>query len=159
MLVWCSWVPMVVLLIAILLLLLVAALLAWGAARMLQVSEPKLLFGRFLIIKNISKTRSNECCRNSRLLQHLHFGSSFHDQKRTENWTNECGRHSTLRASITRNALRVIGNPQGRGPGLQESVSGTKLSENSDQIWQTWLSYLGVFLGSPGLLLGFSWAS
>ena len=32
------------------------------------------------------------------------------------------------------NALRVIGNPQGRGPGLQESVSGTKLSENSDQI-------------------------
>ena len=94
MLVWCSWVPMVVLLIAILLLLPVAALLAWGAARMLQVSEPKLLFGRFLIIKNISKTRSNECCRNSRLLQHLHFGSSFHDQKRTENWTNECGRHS-----------------------------------------------------------------
>ncbi len=32
------------------------------------------------------------------------------------------------------NALRVIGNSQGRGPGLQESVSGTKLSENSDQI-------------------------
>ena len=35
----------VVLLITILLLLPVAALLAWGAARMLEVSEPKLLFG------------------------------------------------------------------------------------------------------------------
>ena len=35
----------VVLMITIILLLLVAALLAWGAARMLEVSEPKLLFG------------------------------------------------------------------------------------------------------------------
>ena len=35
----------VVLLITILLLLPVAALLAWGAARMLKVSEPKLFFG------------------------------------------------------------------------------------------------------------------
>ena len=34
----------VVLLITILLLLPVAALLAWGAARMLKVSEPKLFF-------------------------------------------------------------------------------------------------------------------
>ena len=32
------------------------------------------------------------------------------------------------------NALRIIGNPKGEGPGLQESVSDTKLSENSDQI-------------------------
>ena len=35
----------VVLMITIILLLLVAALLAWGTARMLEVSEPKLLFG------------------------------------------------------------------------------------------------------------------
>ena len=59
-----------------------------------------------------------------------------HDRKTSPDLFSQLSPVSELLYELTYsgNALRVIQSPKGGGPGLQESVSGTNLSENSDQL-------------------------